>query len=752
MNNILQLKGQFQQRKNSSSFGPTSLPKGTIVTAKHIEELKQQLLSVLAYWDKNQIIIGGALVSVHYRHVVAKSNRLKTLLGEGSKSPNESIRGAKFVWEPETDTGKRRQKHVFTHFISLKAIQDSIEKLVASARTVRNEYGGEITDQDIEQINKGNYNDRYISKTTFLCAIVDAHFVERFDIDKDTKRIEEESIITIYKTGVGTSDLLKKFGIDMINAKMIDETTLRLNPDEIKILQENAPYLISMNVKDFSEITREDIIEFGDDENNKIIKIPKPGNEPVVGVIDTHFDERVYFHEWVKYENRLSSDFEIREEDRNHGTAVSSIIVDGPAFNPSLDDGCGRFRVRHFGVATAGKFSSFTVLKLIRNAVAENRDIKVWNLSLGSAMEINDNFISPEAAELDKIQSEYDVIFVVAGTNRGKRAELSYKIGAPADSLNSLVVNAVDFSGKSASYTRVGPVLSFFHKPDVSYYGGDGSDKIVVCEPSGKAYVMGTSFAAPWITRKMAYLIHIIGLSREVAKALIIDLAAGWKRKDDGSFRIGYGIVPKKIEDILHSKDDEIRFVMTGSIDEYETYTYNIPVPQDRNAHPYFAKATLAYFPKSDRNQGVDYTSTEMDIHFGRIMEKDGKATIKTIDCNKQAEDGAVTIYEEEARKMYRKWDNVKHINEIIKDGARPRKVYNSGMWGLSIKTKERLEPKAGRGLRFGVIVTLKEMSGVNRIDDFIKMCMVRGWIVNRLDVNNQFDVYNKAEEEIDFK
>ena len=77
--------------------------------------------------------------------------------------------------------------------------------------------------------------------------------------------------------------------------------------------------------------------------------------------------------------------------------------------------------MRHFGVATAGGFSSFTILKLIRDIVASNRDIKVWNLSLGSAMEINPNFISPEAAELDRIQCEYDVIFVVAGTNRGTK-------------------------------------------------------------------------------------------------------------------------------------------------------------------------------------------------------------------------------------------------------------------------------------------------------------------------------------------
>lgn len=55
----------------------------------------------------------------------------------------------------------------------------------------------------------------------------------------------------------------------------------------------------------------------------------------------------------------------------------------------------------------------------------------------------------------------------------------------------------------------------------------------MVCEPLGKATVTGTSFAAPWITRKMAYLIHVMGLSREVAKALIIDSAAGWNRQDN---------------------------------------------------------------------------------------------------------------------------------------------------------------------------------------------------------------------------
>lgn len=37
---------------------------------------------------------------------------------------------------------------------------------------------------------------------------------------------------------------------------------------------------------------------------------------------------------------------------------------------------------------------------------------------------------------------------------------------------------------------------------------------------------------------------------------------------------------------------------------------------------------------------------------------------IKAIDDNRQSEEKQITLYEEDARKMYRKWDNVKHISE----------------------------------------------------------------------------------------
>lgn len=741
MNSILQLKGQFEQQNGKPGGGKRNLPVGQYVEGDHVIKLINDLETLMIYW-KAHTLIQGALVSVYYNRVVAKSNRIQALLCKGSSDPNDSIRGAKFAGEAP------HIQHVFTHYVSLDAISTTINRLSIVADILKKDYNEKISHLDIDAINSGRKKYSHaarLAKTNFVNAVVDAFYVQKFAVDFAEASEDGDAIITLYKTDVKTEDIFRTIGIDYLNAKQIDETTVLLRPDEITLLKENAPYLIAMKVRDLRDIPAEESVE----SDPRLVQIPAPKQEPVIGVIDTPFSKDVYFSDWVTYESMLDEGIDLEPGDYVHGTEVSSIIVDGPSINPALDDGCGRFRVKHFGVAKRGRFSSYSILRSIRKAVSQNRDIKVWNLSLGSVLPVKPNFISPEAAELDKIQSEYDVVFVIAGTN-GDPDQKRLPIGAPADSLNSLVVNSVTLEGTPASYHRVGPVLSFFHKPDISYYGGDLGQPMHVCTPTGEGFVKGTSFSAPWITRKMAYLICTLGFSREVAKALIIDAAAGWDRKDDVSCSIGYGIVPRRIEDIVKTPDDEIRFVMTGTTDAYETYTYRIPVPIYKDKQPFYARATLCYFPKCLRDQGVDYTSTEMDIHFGRVQEKNGKASIACINSNSQGDEGGSHLHEPEARKLYRKWDNVKLISEELKDRAVPRKVYGAGMWGLSIKTKERLKEKNGRGLSFGVVVTLKEMNGENRIDDFIKLCMVRGWIVNRIDVQNQIDIYNKAEEEIE--
>lgn len=748
MNEILQLKGTFEHGKNSP-MGPTNLPKNKSVTVEHLMNLKNDLMNVQKFWQNEKLQI-NPLVSVYYNTVVAKSNRIKGILESSSKKNNDTIVGAKF-------TDENKPKHIITHCLESYKLEAAIENLANVISAVQNYFGNVISHDTINDINSKKYKKLFedktkikVSRTRFVNTIVDAFYVEKFGVDQDVSDMDETAIVTIYETGTKTSDIMKQLDINFLDVRNIDGTTLLLRPDQYRVLISKAPYLISMAVTDISKLEKDSFYDCED----IVTSIPHPGNEPTIGVIDTMFDETVYFSEWVEFKNMVDG-IDLDSSDYDHGTMVSSIIVDGPNINKELDDGCGRFKVRHFGVAKSGSFSSFAVMRAIKEIVESNRDIKVWNLSLGSALEINSNFISPEAAILDKIQYENDVIFVVAGPNKTSRFNAK-KIGAPADSINSLVVNSVDFNGEPADYTREGLVLSFFNKPDVSYYGGTADKRIRVCTPLGEKFVCGTSFAAPWIARKLSYLIDVLGLTRELAKALIIDSAAGWRNEKYSPQKIGYGVVPKRIEHIIKTPDDEIKFMINGITLDSDTFVSNIPVPEDKEKFPFVAKATLCYFPKCSRNQGVDYTNTELDIHFGTLKKKkNGKIGINSINKNKQSEDERIILYEGQARKEYRKWDNVKLLRDelLTPTGKKrqPKPNNSNGLWGLSVKTKERLNEKDGYNMRFGVIVTLKEINGVNRIKDFIQLCQFNGWIINKLDVENQINIYHIAEEEVVF-
>lgn len=742
MNNILQLKGRFSQRANTSRPGAPRLPKNAIVKLDKLIILKKNLIEMKDIWARNTYF-EGALVSAYYIKVAAKSNRVARLLAAGSTHPNTTIVGAKF--------NREKDKHIITHYISIQAIKNSISVLEKSIEILKTEFDAQINDDVFNKpstftsIRFENYN---IPKTTFQNVIVDSYYVEKFDVEHTDMIVKENSIITVYETDVDTQELLGRIGINILNSRVLNKTTILLDSTDLDILKQKAPYLIAMATEDLNELSPTDF------ETKTIlneIHIPSPENEPTIGVIDTLFDEGVYFSEWVNYEKRLDKHITVDSKDYLHGTAVTSIIVDGPSLNPWLNDGCGRFKVRHFGVSTGENFSSFTIIREIKEIVISNRDIRVWNFSLGSNEEVNDNFISAEGAVLDQIQFEYDVIFIIAGTNK-KSSEEEKKIGAPADAINAMVVNSVNKKKIPTAYSRRGTVLSFFNKPDVAYYGGAEDDYIIVSGPLGNRNVQGTSFAAPWIARKMSYLIDILGLSKEVAKALLIDSAIGWEMDNDFAKLAlqGYGVVPIKIDDIVKSAKDEIRFVVTGVSEKYDTYTFNIPVPVDNEKHPYIAKATLCYFPKCSRSQGVDYTNTELDIYFGRI-KNNGK--IDSVNKNRQSlENEANYLKEEDARKLFRKWDNVKHISEEIISRPRPRKAYENQMWGMSIKTKERLNNRDGEGIHFGVVVTLKEMNGVNRIDEFIQQCNFRGWLVNEINVESRIDIYETLHEEIELE
>lgn len=747
MNDILQLKGTFEQLPNEASGGGRTIPKNApTITSEKVGALLDDLRGLKAYWAKESVL-QNCLIDAYYRGVVAKSNRIQGFLCMVG-SVNNSVVGARF-----TGSGVEKRKHVITYYVSRKVIDDSIRRVEQCLKLLDEKMSGSIDYDGFKDLPKDKeYFGRYgLSRTSFCHVIADTHHLEGFRVPDNSPRAKNQSIITVYKTDdVELVDLMQQLGIAVQPGNVLNQTTLFLLPDQVSKLASKAPYLIAMETEDLADLSYDDIVQ--ETSNSVGATIPAPNNEPVIGVIDTMFDETAYFSEWVEFKRMISDEIELETKDFSHGTAVSSIIVDGPAINPDLDDGCGRFRVRHFGVMKHGPYSSFSVMKSIQDIIDQNPDIRVWNLSLGSGREVNENFISPEAAILDRIQFEKDVIFVIAGTNKqGDDPAKEERIGSPADSINAIVVNSVTKAGNPASYTRTGRVLSFFNKPDVSSYGGDDGELIRVCTPF-EGFKSGTSYAAPWVTRKVAYLIEVLGLSREVAKALIVDAASGWENTGNNHTLaplIGHGIVPIRIEDVLKTDEDEIKFVISEASEDWNTFAYNLPVPVENGKHPFAAKATLCYFPCCSINQGVDYTNTELDFYVGRF---DGK-NIKSINKNAQnIKDGTKHyIYEEDARRAYRKWDNTKHISDINPEKVQAKTAFGSGMWGVSVKTTERLSKPYGKDLKFGVVVTLKDIDGTNRINEFMRMCRFQGWLVNRIDIETRVDIYNKAQEIIDF-
>ena len=782
MNEILQLRGEFQQRPSKGGGGTPKIPKqikSATVESKHLNQLLKKLKSIREYWSY-QKIISGVLLDVHHIKVMAKSNRIGNVFmqNQDNKPANDFIVGARFSIDENQD-----RKHVITYYIDDDIMKNMIAGLESCIQLLNSRFNGKITRDGLDKLssdkskqsNKGASYDPSlevswakdgISLSTFRNIIVDSFYIENFDIPNNKAEARDQFIITIYKTDVKAGEIMKKIGIDVPAERIIGDTTMLLDPPQVATLRDRAPYLIAMATEDTSKQSPYEI--FDTSVSGSKATIPDPTNEPIVGVIDTMFDQKVYFAQWVEFRKMISEDIPLQPADFEHGTSVSSIIVDGPVLNPSLDDGCGRFRVRHFGVAAGGKYSASKIIKLIKFIVADNPDIRVWNLSLGSNNEVNSNSISYEASVLDEIQFEQDVIFIIAGTNKVNSTK-DQRIGAPADSVNSITVNSVNSSEQPASYSRRGRVLSFFNKPDVSSYGGDKDTKdfIRTCSSSGETLMTGTSFAAPWVTRKMAYLIEVLGFSREVAKALIIDASAGWSEQGsrDVSPVLGYGVVPIRIEDILQSSSDEIKFVISGVSDQYDTYNFKLPVPIDNNdKYPFVVKATLCYFPKCSINQGVDYTNTELDLYIGRVVgnQQGQTASIRSVNKNPQSSDNSNKkkyMYERDARGDYRKWDNTKHICEPDNGRARAKKVYTDStaplkgnrMWGISLKTKERLIDKDGSGIKFGIVVTLKEITGVNRIDDFVRNCLFNGWLVNKVDITDKIEIYKKMQEDVEF-
>lgn len=746
MLNLLELKANFKSEGNDKRPGAAELPANANVSIDHLMSLMKNIEDVKKYWDKIKKDHGQLperiILEAYYNTTIAKSRRIDKLIKFPQAKPiDKDIIGARF--------GENNTYHIISYALPYDTLVETAKHIHNCIQYMQSKSISTFTTDSLHDFNKDKSGDtnkqafkKYsLTKSSFTRTIVDSYYVRKFDRPVEFEVSDEPRIVTLFEID-DMDTLLKLAGLDGEHLSPLNNSLL-LSSRSQSILHKNAPYLVSMSISDFASVP--EVSNMGD--IDEWFTIPEPTNEPTIGVIDTQFKDSVYFRKWVEYTDVLGGAVSYTDEDYAHGTAVSSVIVDGPAFNKKLDDNCGRFKVKHFGVGTKRSISIYTVAMELENWIRQSPDIHVWNISLGTKTETERNSISFLASVLDEIQAKYNVIFTIAGTNDND-GTLSKRIGSPADSINSVVVNSVNSRGEKPSYARRGPVLSFFMKPDICAFGGDEDDTMLAYGFVGTRPVFGTSFAAPWIARKLAFLIDKMGLPIPVAKALIIDSAVTWENdlvKSEHSY-YGYGIVPVKIEEVLASKNDEIKFYINTTISKYHTYLYDIPVPIIDDKFPFIAKATLCYMSNCSRNYGVDYTDTELDFKFGRV-KSDG--TIDSINNDRQY-DAKHYTFEEESRKFFRKWDNVKHIVQTFNYRLQDKSRFSDQLWGMDIKMASRNSFKKQENTNIGVVVTLKEIHGNNRYNSFVRYCRLRHFIINEIDIENRLRLNNVLQQDVD--
>lgn len=739
VNSIIKLSPNFKSdRYRSENGGKTTFHKSSINSStvmKIYEDLKSTMES------QKQTLTDNFLVTVRFKTIISKTRLLKKLFSERGRDPSDFVVGSRY-WK-EKNNGIISMYHQMTFYLTESNLTKTLKTLKEASAIIEKKYDGvfknEYLDRKYADVETKRFEQSLLSKTFFHNLMCDISVIDKiffYKNDSEAKNNSLFSLFNIFKTTDELEVFLEKVGIKS-GYHIYDSSSVLVTGElDARLLLDNAPYVVMQHIYDMDKVLPD---SYSMSEHNHGVSIDLPSGQPKIGVFDSYFDHSAYFDKWVECVPCLPEGLEITQDDKIHGTKICNLIVDGPRLNSWLEDNCGNFQVKLFEVAVEKKVYFNYIYDNLERIINNNRDIKVWNMSIGSAFSVNPNEISLLAEKIDYVSKKYDVLFVISGTNLHEFYPNETSIGSPADSLNAIVVNSVDRNGNPAPYTRTGPVLTLYTKPDVSYYGGVKGDELIAYSSNpNKIKCEGTSFATPWICRKLAYLIHYYHIDPIVAKAMIIDAASRWEKTEDYELRnlIGYGVVPKTIEKIIYSDSDEIKFYFSDKTLDYRTILATIPVPlnEENQMFYYTAKATLCYFVEGNRKKGVDYCPTEMDLKFGRCSYdyyKDGeeKISIDSLDNNTQYDsDSNVVISPQEACQKFQKWNNTKHLVKPIGKTKRGLKRKNSNYWGVSItqinRFSKRNQDKNKYQQPFGIVVTLKEIHGdIAPINKFVNDC-----------------------------
>jgi hypothetical protein len=317
---------------------------------------------------------------------------------------------------------------------------------------------------------------------------------------------------------------------------------------------------------------------------------------------------------------------------------------------------------------------------LIKKIVDDNKDCKIYNLSVSSNTPYRTKHMSTWAAIIDRLTFENDMLFLISagnisfsviqnfiskGINYPDYLERRFcKLGNPSQSCFSLTVGSINHSdfedeywhsigGKNeiSAFSRIGTGIWDTIKPDVVEYGGgvimskNGMPQIREHETTSPELIrstlhggsaigkdsVGTSFSTP----KVAHLAAILKqLYPDENINLIRALIAQGARLPDDFFlnptktsiqHFGYGF--PLLDRVTMNTDHRVTFYNTGKIKAEEGHIYSLKIPEELRSpgdeYDIVLEVSLAYSAqvRRTRQKTKSYLSTWLDWTTSKIGE-----------------------------------------------------------------------------------------------------------------------------------
>jgi serine protease AprX len=486
------------------------------------------------------------------------------------------------------------------------------------------------------------------------------------------------------------------------------------------------------------------------------------GDFPVVVVVDTGVSaDMPALESWV-----VGRDSQVAPQYQNpdHGTFVAGLICWGAELNPTISglesSPCGVFDLQVIPNEDPDKGDTLALLEneflvSLEAALQEHANkYKVWNLSLGTDTVCSLDEFSALAEELDNFQEKYQVSFVISAGNYVTPPLLDFprtqqqldvgRITTPADSVLGITVGAVshvDYKTNGpkehhpSAFSRHGAGPNYVIKPDLIHYGGSCSTDfshiagIRSVNKGGSAENLGTSFAAPLVSRTLAQIYHQITPtpSPVLARALLTHHARDPRTKErvpDGDENFfGFGLpspVPYCLECTPYTStlvfDDVLR---SGYFLEWDAFPYP---PSLHRAGKYFGEIwmTVAFSPARGARWGTEYCETHIDAHFGvyrgQRSRATGAVTTKFVGLVPPEHKNVGVMYESYQVEKLRKWAPVRtYYGNLGEKGER------GSRWRLKLQllTRHGIEDEQTfKPQPFSLIITISDPEKKVRVYD----------------------------------